>query len=96
MTVTLEKDLELGEAQVARATGVDPFHIVRQVGQQLHDVAEDGVSERMAGDVAPSEDDGLHGFPSAEETVTELRYAVGDFHGCKDSKALSVAAKLFL
>jgi hypothetical protein len=24
-----------------------------------------------------------------------LRYAVGDFHGCKDSKALSVAAKLF-
>jgi hypothetical protein len=25
-----------------------------------------------------------------------LRYAVGDFHGCKNNTALSVAAKLFL
>ena len=50
----------------------------------------------MAGDVAPAEDDGLHGLPTMEETVTELRYAVGDFHGCKNNKALSVAAKLFL
>ena len=50
----------------------------------------------MAGDVAPAEDDRLHGLPTAEDTVTKLRYAVGDFHGCKDNKALSVAAKLFL
>ena len=50
----------------------------------------------MASDVTPAEDDAAHGLPTAEETVTEIRYAVCDFHGCKDNKALSVAAKLFL
>ena len=49
----------------------------------------------MAAYVAPAEDDGLHGLPSAEEAVTEIRYAVSDFHGCKDNKGVSVAAKLF-
>ena len=51
---------------------------------------------RSAGDVAPAEDDRLHGLPTMEETVTELRYAVGDFHGCKNNVCVSVAAKLFL
>ena len=95
LSVTLKEDLELGESKVARATGVDPFHIIRQVGQQLHDVAEDGVAVWMATDVAPAEYNGAHRLPTAEESVTELRYAVGDFHGCKNNVCVSVAAKLF-
>ena len=49
-----------------------PFDVIREVGQQLHDVTEDGVAELVATDVAPAEDDRLHGLPTAEETVTEL------------------------